>query len=116
MATVGTRATSHERARWLSIAEPNERHELRGREKIHYVNRSPDELPYLWLFLEQNICGPTSITEKLDQPPLVFLGSTIGNLEAGDFRSRSRDEIGTLTHALGRMKTSLIQAMEMLDK
>jgi len=53
-----------------------ERHELRGRETIHYVNRSPDRLPYLWLFLEQNICGPTSITEKLDQPPLVFLGST----------------------------------------
>jgi hypothetical protein len=53
-----------------------ETHELRGRETIHYVNRSPDALPYLWLFLEQNICGPTSITEKLDQPPLVFLGST----------------------------------------
>ena len=53
-----------------------EKHELRGRETIHYVNRSPDALPYLWLFLEQNICGPTSITEQLDQPPLVFLGST----------------------------------------
>jgi Peptidase family M1 domain len=50
-------------------------HELRGKETIHYVNRSPDALPYLWLFVEQNICGPTSITEKLDQPPLVFLGS-----------------------------------------
>jgi hypothetical protein len=53
-----------------------EHHALHGRETIHYVNRSPDALPYLWLFLEQNICGPTSITEKLDQPPLVFLGST----------------------------------------
>jgi Peptidase family M1 domain len=50
-------------------------HELRGAETIHYLNRSPDSLPYLWLFLEQNICGKTSITEKLDQPPLVFLGS-----------------------------------------
>jgi hypothetical protein len=53
-----------------------EHQEIRGRETIHYVNRSPDPLPYLWLFLEQNICGPTSITEQLDQPPLVFLGST----------------------------------------
>ena len=52
-----------------------ESHELRGKETIHYVNRSPDALPYLWLFVEQNICGPTSVTEKLDQPPLVFLGS-----------------------------------------
>ena len=49
---------------------------IHGRETIHYTNNSPDSLPYLWLFLEQNICGPKSITEKLDQPPLVFLGST----------------------------------------
>ena len=52
------------------------RNELRGHEIIHYVNRSPDALPYLWMFVEQNICTPTSVTEQLDQPPLVFLGST----------------------------------------
>jgi hypothetical protein len=51
-------------------------HVLRGREQIRYTNNSPDALPYLWMFLEQNICNPSGITEKLDQPPLVFLGST----------------------------------------
>ena len=50
--------------------------ELRGSETIHYQNRSPDALRYLWLFLEQNICDRQGITEQLDQPPLVFLGST----------------------------------------
>ena len=50
--------------------------ELRGRETIHYVNNSPVALPYLWLFVEQNICAPSSITNVLNQPPLVFLGST----------------------------------------
>jgi HAMP domain-containing protein len=40
---------------------------------------------------------------------------SLGNLEAGDFRSSSRDEIGTLTHALGRMRTSLVQALKMLE-
>ena len=50
--------------------------ELRGSETIHYLNRSPDALRYLWLFLEQNICDRQGITEQLDQPPLVFLGST----------------------------------------
>ena len=50
--------------------------ELRGRETIRYVNNSPDVLPYLWMFLEQNICAPTSVTEQLDQPPLAFLGSS----------------------------------------
>jgi hypothetical protein len=28
------------------------------------------------MFLEQNICSPAGVTEKLDQPPLKFLGST----------------------------------------
>ncbi|MBL0179498.1 MAG: M1 family metallopeptidase [Gemmatimonadetes bacterium] len=50
--------------------------EVRGRETIHYVNHSPDALPYLWLFVEQNICDAASITNLLNQPPLVFLGST----------------------------------------
>ena len=33
------------------------RRELRGRETIHYTNNSPDALPYLWMFVEQNICS-----------------------------------------------------------
>jgi len=53
-----------------------ERQELAGKETIHYLNHSPDRLPYLWLHLEQNICEPGSVTNQLDQPPLVFLGST----------------------------------------
>jgi hypothetical protein len=52
------------------------RREIRGRETIHYTNNSPDRLAYLWMFLEQNICSPASVTEKLNQPPLKFLGST----------------------------------------
>jgi protein-histidine pros-kinase len=40
---------------------------------------------------------------------------SLGNLDAGDFKSRSRDEIGVLTEAIGRMKTSLVQAMKMLE-
>ena len=53
-----------------------DRQELAGRETVHYLNRSPDRLPYLWFHLEQNICEPGSVTNQLDQPPLVFLGST----------------------------------------
>jgi hypothetical protein len=51
------------------------RNELQGSETIHYVNRSPDALPYLWMFLEQNMCEAGSVTNRLNQPPLVFLGS-----------------------------------------
>ena len=59
--------------------------QIRGRETIRYTNNSPEALNYLWMFLEQNICSPTSVTEKLDQPPLVFLGSTF------DFSCRGFD-------------------------
>jgi len=52
------------------------RNEVRGRETIHYVNHSPDAVPYLWLFVEQNLCAPSSITNQLNQPPLVFLDAT----------------------------------------
>ena len=40
---------------------------------------------------------------------------SLGNFEAGEFKSHSNDEIGVLTDALGRMKTSLVQAMKMLE-
>src|SRR6476646_8961924 len=50
--------------------------ELRGDETIHYVNHSPDSLPYIWLFVEQNLCEPNSVTNQLNQPPLVFLGTS----------------------------------------
>jgi HAMP domain-containing protein len=40
---------------------------------------------------------------------------SLGQMEAGEFRTRSRDEIGVLTEALARMKVSLVQAMKMLE-
>jgi len=60
----------------ISATLDTARRELRGRETIHYANNSPDALSYLWMFLDQNICAANSVTEQLDQPPLVFLGSS----------------------------------------
>ncbi len=51
------------------------RQTVTGTETIHYTNHAPIALPYLWMFLEQNMCAPGSITNQLHQPPLVFLGS-----------------------------------------
>jgi hypothetical protein len=67
-------------------------HVIRGRESIRYTNNSPDALAYLWMFLEQNICSRSGITEKLDQPPLMFLGSTF------DFSCKEFDGGVTLEH------------------
>ncbi|HSM05128.1 MAG TPA: M1 family metallopeptidase [Longimicrobiales bacterium] len=35
-------------------------HRVRGRETIHYVNNSPDALPFVWVQLEQNLFAPGS--------------------------------------------------------
>jgi HAMP domain-containing protein len=40
---------------------------------------------------------------------------SLGHMDAGEFRTHSKDEIGVLTEALGRMKVSLVQAMKMLE-
>jgi len=71
------------------------KNELRGRETIHYVNHSPDSLPYLWLFVEQNLCEPNSITNQLNQPPLVFLGTSF-DFSCQGFNSAPRLESLTI--------------------
>jgi len=78
------------------------RHELVGRETIHYVNRSPDPLPYLWVFLEQNICEPGSVTNKLNQPPLVFLGATFDFSCKGFAGGLTLDHVRIGTRHVGR--------------
>ncbi len=57
-----------------SVLDPA-RNQISGSETIHYKNNSPDSLAYLWMFLEQNLCAPTSVTNTLNQPPLKFLDS-----------------------------------------
>lgn len=57
----------------------------------------------------------TMVIRRVTRLAAIADAVSLGNLEAGDFRSHSRDEIGTLTHALGRMRTSLVQAMKMLE-
>ncbi|MEP6779403.1 MAG: M1 family metallopeptidase [Gemmatimonadaceae bacterium] len=47
-----------------------------GKETVHYVNNSPETLRYIWFFVEQNLCEPSSITNVLNQPPLAFLSTS----------------------------------------
>jgi hypothetical protein len=77
-------------------------HAITGQEVISYTNNSPDALPHLWLHVEQNICEPASITNRLNQPPLVFLGS------AFDFSCEGFAGGGTMTSLLvdGRPATA----------
>jgi len=40
---------------------------------------------------------------------------SLGELDAPDFKVKSRDEIGTLATSFSRMRASLVQAFKMLD-
>src|SRR5216110_3935416 len=50
---------------------------LRGTERIHYENHSPDTLRFLWVQIEQNIFSKNSVTYALNQPPLHFAGGAV---------------------------------------
>src|SRR5438034_1596436 len=50
---------------------------IRGTERIHYVNHSPDTLKFVWVQIEQNIFAPNSTTYVLNQPPLHFAGGAV---------------------------------------
>ena len=59
----------------------------------------------LWKMVIQPV---TRLSELADRVSL-------GELDAPEFKPGARDEIGTLADSFGRMKTSLVQAMKMLD-
>ncbi len=82
---------------------------LRGTERIHYENHSPDTLRFVWVQIEQNIFAKNSVTYALDQPPLHFAGGAvfdftgkgfIGGITIERFASASRElprtEYGTM--------------------
>jgi hypothetical protein len=47
-------------------------HVISGSERIRYVNNSPDRLAYLWLQLDGSVCGPESVANEIQLPPLRF--------------------------------------------
>ncbi len=66
-------------------------------------------------FVLLNVMLHTIVIRRVTKLAAIADQVSLGNLEAGEFRTRSKDEIGVLTEALGRMKASLVQAMKMLE-
>ena len=66
-------------------------------------------------FVLLNIMLHTIVIRRVTRLAAIADQVSLGNLDAGEFRTRSKDEIGVLTEALGRMKTSLVQAMKMIE-
>src|SRR5437763_7953992 len=73
---------------------------LRGSERIHYENHSPDTLAFVWVQIEQNSFAKNSVTYALNQPPLHFAGGAvfdftgkgfIGGITIERFRAAGRE-------------------------
>ena len=72
-------------------------------------------LVFVAIFVLLNVMLYTMVIRRVTRLAGIADQVSLGNMEAGEFRSHSRDEIGVLTEAMGRMKASLVQAMKMLD-
>jgi len=59
----------------------------------------------IWLVIVRPVTRLSSLADRVSQ----------GDLEAAEFKSRSKDEIGTLAASFSRMRASVVQAMKMLD-
>ncbi len=70
---------------------------------------------FLAIFVLLNVMLYTMVIRRVTRLAKMADQVSLGSLDAGDFKTTSRDEIGTLTAAMDRMKTSLVQAMKMLD-
>ncbi|MDO9316382.1 MAG: DUF3365 domain-containing protein [Burkholderiaceae bacterium] len=59
----------------------------------------------IWLVIVRPVTKLSSLADRVSQ----------GEMEAPEFDTRSRDEIGNLAASFNRMRTSVVQAMRMLD-
>ncbi len=71
---------------------------------------------FLALFLLLNVTLYVTVIRRVTRLASLADQVSLGNMEAGEFHTRSKDEIGVLTEAMGRMKTSLAHAMKMLER
>ena len=59
----------------------------------------------IWLVVVRPVTRLSALADRVSQ----------GELDAPDFQTGSRDEIGVLAQSFSRMRTSIVQAMKMLD-
>ena len=72
-------------------------------------------LVFLAIFVLLNLMLYTMVIRRVTHLAGIADQVSLGNMEAGEFKTHSKDEIGVLTEAMGRMKASLVQAMKMLE-
>jgi HAMP domain-containing protein len=72
-------------------------------------------LVFVAIFVLLNVMLYTMVIRRVTHLAGIADQVSLGKMDAGEFKSTSKDEIGVLTEAMGRMKASLVQAMKMLE-
>jgi HAMP domain-containing protein len=70
---------------------------------------------FVAIFVLLNLMLYTMVIRRVTRLAGIADRVSLGEMDAGEFRTRSKDEIGVLTEAMSRMKASLVQAMKMLE-
>ena len=70
---------------------------------------------FVLVVLMLNVMLYTIVVRRVTRLAKIANDVSLGNMDAGEFKSKSKDEIGVLTDSLARMKASVVQAMNMLD-
>jgi protein-histidine pros-kinase len=70
---------------------------------------------FIAIFVLLNVMLYTLVIRRVTNLAGIADEVSLGRFDAGEFKATSRDEIGVLTEAMGRMKASLVQAMKMLE-
>jgi protein-histidine pros-kinase len=70
---------------------------------------------FVAIFVLLNVMLYTMVIRRVTRLAGIADQVSLGKMDAGEFKTNSKDEIGVLTEAMGRMKASLVQAMKMLE-
>jgi len=70
---------------------------------------------FLLVIVLLNVMLYTIVISRVTRLAKIANQVSLGNMDAGEFKTKSKDEIGVLTEAMARMKASVVQAMNMLD-
>ncbi len=70
---------------------------------------------FVAIFVLLNVMLYTMVIRRVTNLAGIADKVSLGQMDAGEFKTKSKDEIGVLTEAMGRMKASLAQAMKMLE-
>jgi len=70
---------------------------------------------FVAIFVLLNVMLYTMVIRRVTRLAGIANNVSLGNMDAGEFKTHSKDEIGVLTESMGRMKASLLQAMKMLE-